>query len=400
VIEGFGLSQSYFLQVRSRPRFVSILRKKRGALNRQLSKSLKLHEKSIGRAMKRLQLRDGSVPEKRGRPKEYGAEANAALAKIWEAMECPCAENMISESIDEYISFLIKEKDWPFNNKLTDQLVTMSEGTKKLRIASFRKKRGMLRGRSATVSSPLKGMIPIRKSHTWQALPVGYVQTDSVVHCGDLLTGDVVYSVGCVDYRTYWSEYVAQWNKGQEATRESLKTIESRFPFLLLEYHPDTGNEFINYHVHAWITERGLAMTRSEPYKKNDNMCIEERNNSIARKHLGYVRLDDSSLVAISSEILRIACLLHNHFRPVRRLVSKERVGAKWIRTFEKKAKTPYLRVLEQTDVSKKLKEKLQAEHEAFNPLELKRKLDKLKTELGQKLKKMNLSAKNKSAVQ
>ena len=136
-------------------------------------------------------------------------------------------------------------------------------------------------------------------------------------------------------------------------------------------------------------------MTRSEPYKKNDNMCIEERNNSIARKHLGYVRLDEPTFVPLASEILRVACLLSNHFRPVRRMIDKVRIGAKWKRTFEKKSMTPYQRVLERKDISDDIKIALRAKHETLDPLELKRKLDILKSELARKL---NYSLKQKSA--
>lgn len=162
--------------------------------------------------------------------------------------------------------------------------------------------------------------------------------------------------------------------------------IRERIPFDLSEIHPDTGNEFINYHVHAWAMLEGLLMTRSEPNKKNDNMCIEERNNSIVRKHLGYHRLDDVSFVSLISEILRIACLLHNHFMPVRRMVSKERIGAKWKRTFEKEALTPYERVLREKTIPEQDKTMLRIAHDALNPLHLRRKLDTLKAELMKKL--------------
>ncbi len=368
---------------------------KRGALTTRLSQSLHMHKKSIPRSMKRLQMKDKTEKEKRGRPKKYGADVQAAFATVWEAMEYPCAENIPRESIDEYVSCFMKKKRWKFGNETTDHLLAMSEGTKKILISEMRQKRGILKGRSATVSSPLKGMIPIRKSHTWVDLPPGFLQTDSVVHCGDMLTGDVIYSVGCVDFATYWSEYTAQWNKGEVATQESLQTIRKRFPFPWEELHPDTGNEFINYHVHSWSIKEGVAMTRSEPYKKNDNMCIEERNNSIARKHLGYVRLDEPTFVPLASEILRVACLLSNHFRPVRRMIDKVRIGAKWKRTFEKKSMTPYQRVLERKDISDDIKIALRAKHETLDPLELKRKLDILKSELARKL---NYSLKQKSA--
>lgn len=363
-------------------------KKKRGALGTKLAEMLHMHIKSIPRSMYRIQMHR-TRDTRRGRPQTYDADVHAALCTVWEAMGSPCAENMPHTAIDVYIAYLMEARAWDFGNSVTDRVLTMSTGTKKLRIASFRKKRGMGSGRSATVSSPLKGMIPVRKSHTWSDLSMGYLQTDSVVHCGDLLTGDVVYSVGTVDFRTYWSEYSAQWNKGQEATRESLSVLRERYPFPWKEIHPDTGNEFINYHVHAWAQHEHINMTRSEPYKKNDNMCIEERNGSMVRKHLGYVRMDDVSLVPLAGEILRVACLIHNHFRPVRRMTTKVRVGARWKRTFEKVARTPYERVLAETTDTPEMCAVLRATHEALNPLSLQRELDILKTQLIQKLESL-----------
>lgn len=371
-------------------------KEKRGEMIKRLSTSLSMHKKSIGRSMKRLQLKDCSVPSKRGRSVYYGKDVDAALFKVWEEIEYLCAENMHSV-IGNYVKYFTNDNDWNFSDETTGKVCGISVGTLKLRIKAFRKKKKLGRGRSATVSSPLKGMIPIRKSHTWFGLPPGYVQTDSVVHCGDILTGNVVYSVGCVDFATYWSCYDAQWNKGKEITLESLKTIRERLPFPLVELHPDTGNEFINYHVYDWATVEGIDMTRSEPYKKNDNMCIEERNNSIARKHLGYVRMDDISLIPTSREVLRVACLLSNHFRPVRRMTSKVRIGAKWKREFEKVAKTPYDRVIEHKDVTEKDKKRLRDEHAELNPLALKRELDILKIKLGREIEKIKKIKKNRA---
>jgi hypothetical protein len=211
---------------------------------------------------------------------------------------------------------------------------------------------------------------------------------DTVVHCGDLLSGNVVYSVGAVDFATYWSEYTAQWNKGEEATKESVDTIRHRFPFSWVEMHPDSGTEFLNYHFFRFAEKEEIVMTRSEPNKKNDNMCIEERNNTIPRRHVGYMRLDDESFVSFASEILKVACLIHNHFRPVKRMTKKERQGARWHRTFEKVSKTPYQRVLEHLLIPQERKDALRKDHDSLNPLALKRKLDTLKTELNRKITK------------
>lgn len=361
-------------------------KKIRGAFNTLMAKMVKMHKNSISRTMKWLQLKAKEIKKgkkgqkvtngkKRGRSILYGADVQAALYDIWDTMMRPCGEIMHS-AIKTYVKAFIQDKSWKHDDSATGKLCAMSMGTLKNRIKKLREKHETKKGRSATVSSPLKGMIPIRKSHTWQLLPPGYVQMDTVVHCGDMLTIDVIYSLGIVDFRTYWIEYNAQWNKGQEATAESFEVIEKRVPFPLKEAHPDTGNEFINYHFHALATKKGIELTRSEPYKKNDNMCIEERNGNIPRKYLGYVRLDDKNMVKPASEILRVACLIHNHFIPVRRMIDKVRIGARWKRTFEKVAKTPYERVIEHPDVSEEDKIKLRAAHEVLNPIALKRELD------------------------
>lgn len=362
-------------------------RKKRGEKARELANILKIHIKSVGRTMRRLQVKPQGREETRGRPVEYDTDVTAALYQIWDVMGYPSGENMTAKSMDDYIAAFQAERRWNYSDDTTTKLLTMSEGTKKLRLRYLREKYRKGKGRSATYASPLKGMIPIRKSHTWTDLPPGYTQTDSVAHCGDMLTGDIIYSVGGVDFATYWSEYTAQWNKGQDATCESLQLLVSRFPFPIHELHPDSGSEFINAHVMRWAKTEHIELTRSEPYKKNDNMCIEERNNSIARMHLGYTRLDRQEYVVLTAEILRVACLLHNHFRPVRRMVSKVRIGAKWKRTFEKEALTPYERVMRSTHVSQEHKEKVRAQHAALNPLVLKRELDRLKAELSTQLR-------------
>lgn len=361
----------------------------RRELRQQLAKTLELHQNSIARAMERIQLERSGLTEKAGRPKTYTKEHDAALYLIWESMQYPCGE-VLQPMVDTYIASLVRNREWSFGLDVEGHMKNMSIGTIKNKISLWRKKEGRTRGYSATTPSKLKILIPIRKSHTWHTLPIGYVQMDTVVNCGDKLTSDVLYSLGMVDFWSYWVEYTAQWNKGEVATLESFKTIRRRFPFVIKEAHPDTGNEFINYHFvkYADDPQNELVLTRSEPYKKNDNMCIEERNNNIPRRHLGYYRIDKQSLVSLCADILEVACIIHNHFRPVKRMLTKERIGAKWHRTFEKVARTPYQRILDNPAVSEQDKAKLRSLHEALDPLSLERKLAKLKDELIKKLEK------------
>ncbi len=365
-------------------------KEKRGALSKQLASTVKLHPKSIWRSMKRLQLkRKDDKGKKRGRRLYYDKAVDAAIYEIWVAMGKPCAEIMLP-AIPEFIKAFVKEGCWKHSDITTEKLKAISMGTLKNRVASMREKYDRVRGKSSTASSPLKSIIPIRKSHTWHCLPPGYLQLDTVVHCGDILTDNVVYSLGSVDFRTYWIEYTAQWNKGKEATWESFEVIEERSPIRTIEAHPDTGNEFINYHFHELIKERGIDLSRSEPNKKNDNMCIEERNGNIARRYLGYDRMDNPDMVSVAGEVLRLACLFHNHFIPVRRMVDKVRINGKWKRTYEDKAKTAYTRFMEHPDIPSKDKAKLQNMHNSLNPLAIKRELDAIRKKLSKMIRRSN----------
>jgi hypothetical protein len=153
-------------------------------------------------------------------------------------------------------------------------------------------------------------------------------------------------------------------------------------PFPLTGLHPDSGGEFINWVVKGWCDEEKIDLSRSEPYKKNDNMCVEERNGHIIRRYLGWERLDDIETLPLVNELCDTVGLYTNHWKAVKRMTSKERIGAKYKRTYEKRALTPYARVMAREDISEEVKEKLQKEHDTLNPLNLLKKIATLKKKI------------------
>ena len=171
----------------------------------------------------------------------------------------------------------------------------------------------------------------------------------------------------------------AQWNKGQVATRESLSYIRSILPWNMLEVHPDTGSEFINWHLKTWCDTNNITMSRSRPNHKNDNMHVEERNGHIIRKYIGYTRLDCKEAVPALNNVYAVLCPYLNHFVASRRIIEKYEVNGKWKKRYEKVAKTPYQRVLENEHITEEVKEKLRKEHKKLNPLVMKKEIDRLK---------------------
>ena len=61
--------------------------------------------------------------------------------------------------------------------------------------------------------------------------------------------------------------------------------------------------------------------------------------------------------------ILEGCRFVSNHFKAVRRQIEKIRVGAKYVRKYEKVARTPYQRMLDHLAVDEAVKEKLRKEH-------------------------------------
>lgn len=348
----------------------------RAELTRNICFATGMHPKSIPRAFRRVQLYQKTGP-RAGRPVVFGPDVTAALYEVWEAANYPCGE-LLYPVITEYVAIFRRDGQWMHRDDTTAQLLAMKEHTVRRRVSALRMKHYGNRGMGGTKPSALKSIIPIFKG-PWGELPPGNGQLDTVAHCGSSLAGDFIWSVNYTDFATYWIVTRAQWNKGQTATVANLAAIRERLPFPWIMGHPDTGSEFINWTAKAWFDEHGIAFTRSEPGKKNDNMCVEERNGHVVRKYLGYQRLDVLEAVDLVNTLYDVLNVYLNHFIAVRRTRTKNRVGAKYRRTYET-AQTPYARVLAHASVTNAVKTQLQLAHEALNPKTLRQEIVTLQT--------------------
>jgi hypothetical protein len=334
----------------------------------------KMHRKAAVRRFRVLQRRDPLREVKRGRSEYYTPDVTAALWDVWDAGNEVCGE-LLHPMIAEYVHVLKRDELWTHGTEATRKLLAMSEATVKRRVATFTKIRTKRYGLSATRPSLLKQIVPVFNG-SWSDKPPGFGQVDTVLH-SDSLAGDFVYTLNYTDAATCVVIPRAQWNKGQGATQESLATVKETLPFPLLGAHPDTGSEFINRLVIEWCKKEAIELSRSRPGHKNDNMYVEERNGHVVRKFIGYIRLDCIEAVDALNAVYDVLTPYLLHFIAVRRSTGKERLGSKYRRTYEKRAKTPYQRILEHPAVSDEAKEKLGQEHHTLNPLLLKREIEK-----------------------
>jgi hypothetical protein len=340
-------------------------RRKRGALTREIARIAKVHPKSVPRTFKRVQLACPGT-RRRGRPRYYGSDVIAALKDVFEIGSESCGENL-HPMIGEYIDTQISAGAWRHSDTVTGKLRAMSLGSVKRYAGDFPRTRRSFGGRGTTEKSALVSMVPIRMDG-WDEAETGVVQIDTVAHCGDSVAGDFIYTVNATDVRTLWGTRRAQWNKGQEATKESVAAMRADCPFPWTEIHPDSGKEFINWHLFGYAQETGIRMTRSRPYHKNDNRFVEERNGHVVRTYVGWQRLEVREAVSALNALYGVLTPYLNHFVASRRIVAKERIGARWKVTRETVAKTPYQRVLERDDVSEVVKDALRKVHATLDP--------------------------------
>lgn len=345
-----------------------------------------MHRMSIIRKFKDLRNQDTiskkSMPPVLGRPRVYDSYDDLALKKVWEVGGKICGE-LLHPMISEYILQCKKYDEWKFDDEVEEKLKMMSERTVKRKVSVFYKKdkSTFRKGVSTTKPTSIKGLIPI-KTESWLDSKVGDGQLDTVVHCGDILSGEMAYTLNFTDYVTYWIGLRAQMGKGQHATVNSLLYIkDNQLPFPMFSIHPDTGSEFINYHMKACCDGLKIDMTRSRPNHKNDNMCVEERNGHVVRKKIGYIRIDCEESVIVLNEYYDKLCLLNNHFIAVRRTKEKIRIGSRYQRKYED-AKTPYQMVMEYEDISDDKKKKLKKIHDSLNIFELQDDMKKLLSKL------------------
>jgi len=310
-------------------------------------------------------------PKKRGKPVVYNKESIIIpLKQIWLTANLPCSKRLkaiLSLWLPKYIEHFGQLTEDVIKTLLAISPATIDRILQPVRI-QYQK-----RGRSTTKPGTLlRKQIPIN-TNQWEEWRPGYLEADTVAHCGDSLIGMFAYTVDFTDIATGWTEQRAVWGKGEKGVLEQIQDVEKMLPFPLLGFDSDNGSEFLNYHLQRHFTDRKhpVNFTRSRAYHKNDNAHIEQKNWTHVRQWLGYQRLDNPKVVPLMNNLYRNEWrLFHNFFLPSVKLIEKERIGSKTIKKHDL-PKTPYQRIMESKYIPESTKIALTKQLELLNPFEL-----------------------------
>ena len=160
------------------------------------------------------------------------------------------------------------------------------------------------------------------------------------------------------DVYSGWTENRALLNKAQRWVKEAVDDVKKKIPFVMKGLDSDNGSELKNSQLLQWCYENQVEFTRSRPYKKNDNCFVEQKNDSVVRRLVGYQRFEGEETRLVLAELYETYNLLVNYFFPSMKIISKERLDAKVIKKYDK-AKTPYTRLMEHKDLADSVKTEL-----------------------------------------
>lgn len=359
-------------------RYKNADKKQRSKLLDEMELTSELHRKHIIRALSKLKTRGRPRKNKPGRPKKYSSPVLLkVLKKIWLNSNQPCSSRlkaMIPDWIDGYMKSFGE-----LDNQVKKDILTISASSINRLLKPVRIKHN--KGRSTTKpGSLLKKHIPI-KTLQWDESKPGFLEADTVAHCGTSISGQFVYTLDCVDIATGWTEQRAVWSKQSNEVVKQLKSIEKVLPFKILGFDSDNGSEFINHEVMKFCFDRHkkIEFTRARPYKKNDNAHVEQKNWTHVRQWVGYQRLEHREQVQLLNDVYESEWrILQNFYLPSVKLLDKQRIGSKTIKKHSK-PKTPYRRIIESDEISDYHKNRLREVYMNTNPFELR---DKIKEKL------------------
>lgn len=359
---------------------VRYLRRNREGRSRMLNELCEDYEYDRKYAIKLL---GGVLPQPSGRshpgPKSQYEVIEPVVRQIWLAAEQPCGKRL-APILRDWLPYY-EPRFGRLSSRQRRLVRQVSPATLDRLLASARAEHPG-RGRCGTKPGGLlKSEIPIRTG-TWDLSRPGYLEADSVAHCGESLAGSFIWSVTYTDIFSGWTEGGAVWNKGAAGVLAATREVEERLPFPLVGFDTDNGGEFLNHHLFEYMTKREevVEFTRSRPYHSDDNAHVEQKNWTWARHLLGYGRLEDPELVTLISALYReVWAPWQNFFLPCLKLERKWREGSHWRKRYEK-PRTAFRRLCEPGILSRKERGQLKERHASLDPFALK---DELERRLG-----------------
>src|SRR5450755_4291578 len=334
------------------------------------------YHRDYARRALRAALTPRVVKPRAARAPKYDAKVVAPLAKCWAVLNAPAGKRL-APMLAELVPLLRRYGELDLDDATADLLIGMSAATIDRRLVAARSKM-LPRGRSHTKpGSMLKARIAMRTWAEHDENTPGFVEVDLVGHEGGNPRGKFCFTLTVTDIATGWTENRTVPDKLQVNVLAALTDVVEHLPFPIKGIDSDNGSEFIDQALLAYCRKRKLKFTRSRSGNKNDGAHVEQKNWTMVRQLVGYLRYDTPGELELLNKIWVLQSRIGNHFYPQQKLISKIRDGAKISKKYDP-AQTPHARTSAHPDVKPLPKRRLAAQHASFNPAAVQRQIQAL----------------------
>jgi hypothetical protein len=298
----------------------------------------------------------------------YGPTEIAVLKTVWLLSEQPCGKRL-KALLPLWVPSW-ERRNGELEAGCRQRLLSLSASHMDRLLACYKIGDGVRRPHRV---NEVRSQIPLRTG-PWQVGGPGWLEGDTVAHCGTSMAGGFVWSLVLTDIWSGWTEVRVTWNRSDYVTHRRLEQIEGALPFDVVGFDSDNGGEFINGTVLRYYRQRQrpVEVTRSRPYHKNDNAHVEQKNRTHVREFLGHERIDRQELVELLNAVVEMWSLWNNLFCPTLKLLEKVRVGTRLKKVYEKHPRTPCQRLLESPALSATRKERLREQLARHDPWDMK----------------------------
>lgn len=353
------------------PRYRTAGRAEKGRILEEFCKTTGMHRKAA------IRLLGGVKPLKAGRKprqRKYGPEVSEALRLVWEVADRMCGKLLVG-AMPDLLEALERHGELRLARAEREGLLSMSAATMDRLLRPARRAIGRQPRRKSPATTGLKAQVPVRTWSEWAGVAPGSLQADLVLHCGESTEGFYLTTLTAVDVATGWTELQAVWGMGKERVGSALHRVRQKLPFTMRELHNDNGSEFLNHLLFSWCRKEKIGWTRGRGYQKNDQAYVEQKNWLSVRRHVGYGRYASKEAHQTLQQLHSLLGLYSNFFRPVRKIVAKERRGSKVVKRYDGPL-TPYQRVLAAGCLSDEDREELISQYLSLNPASLQRRIE------------------------
>ena len=365
-----------------RKEYATADKRQRSELLDEAQRRTKLNRKYLIRVLRSVVAGERTTPGRRRRGRSYGAAVLSALVEMWEMFDYPCGQRL-QPVLRQEVERLRQRRELRCSDEVAGKLERISAKTIDRLLAREKRVRGLRRSRNPSWNRLHYERVPVKVASEWDIDEIGNLQIDFVAHCGRSTGGEYIHTLSAVDIASGWWEGEAIAVRSQQETKQGMEQIRLRFPFPIKEIHPDNDSAMINDLLWDWCRGAKIRMSRSRPYKKNDNAWIEQKNWTHVRKVVGYRRYDSGRELQLLNQIYALERLYRNFFQPTIKIREKVRIQGRIRRRYEP-ACTPYARLVRGKRIAPPMRRQLQEQYEQLNPAELRRRLDTLLAELEQ----------------